>query len=109
MIFRLQWSYGVVLWELLTRGCSPYPDVDSFNIKSYVLSGRRMTQPQHAPDDVSVSTFNHIASLMVLLLVVVLSIGMLEISVVLTVQHLLPTLRQSFLVLAIPYRLISIT
>ena len=45
-----------------------------------------MTQPQHAPDDVSVSTFNHIASLMVLLLVVVLSIGMLEISVVLTVQ-----------------------
>ncbi|KAK2182661.1 hypothetical protein NP493_342g02055 [Ridgeia piscesae] len=46
------WSFGVTLWELLTRGCSPYPDVDSFNIKSYVMSGRRMSQPQHAPDDV---------------------------------------------------------
>ena len=50
-------------------------------------------------------------ALMFLLLVVVLSIGrppMLEISVALTVRLLLPTLRQSLLVLAIPFRLISI-
>ncbi|KAI0221570.1 Tyrosine-protein kinase transforming protein SEA [Lamellibrachia satsuma] len=46
------WSFGVNLWELFTHGCSPYPDVDNFNIKSYVLSGRHMSQPQHAPYDV---------------------------------------------------------
>ena len=50
--FYFQWSLGVCLWELLTRGCSPYPDVDTFNIKQYVCSGRRLSQPEHAPDDV---------------------------------------------------------
>ena len=47
----LQWSYGVVVWELLTRGCLPYPDVDSFNIRNFVVKGHRMAQPRQSPDD----------------------------------------------------------
>lgn len=46
------WSFGVLLWELLTRGCSPYPDIDTFNLKTYLLAGRRLPQPEHAPDNV---------------------------------------------------------
>ncbi|KFM64204.1 Hepatocyte growth factor receptor, partial [Stegodyphus mimosarum] len=44
------WSYGVVLWELMTRGVTPYPDVDNWDILHYLKSGRRMPQPSYCPD-----------------------------------------------------------
>nr|XP_015814408.2 macrophage-stimulating protein receptor [Nothobranchius furzeri]XP_015814410.2 macrophage-stimulating protein receptor [Nothobranchius furzeri]XP_054586511.1 macrophage-stimulating protein receptor [Nothobranchius furzeri] len=44
------WSYGILLWELLTRGASPYPDVDPYDITYYLLQGRRLPQPQYCPD-----------------------------------------------------------
>ncbi|GAB6029602.1 macrophage stimulating 1 receptor (c-met-tyrosine kinase) [Chamberlinius hualienensis] len=45
------WSFGVVLWELLTRGIPPYPDVDNFDILRFLRSSRRMPQPSYCPNE----------------------------------------------------------
>lgn len=44
------WSFGVVLWELMTRGVNPYPEVDNWDVLRYIKAGRRMPQPPFCPD-----------------------------------------------------------
>ncbi|KAL4226261.1 Macrophage-stimulating protein receptor [Mactra antiquata] len=45
------WSYGVLLWELLTRGVNPYPTVDGWDILRFLKTGRRLNQPEFCPDE----------------------------------------------------------
>ncbi|XP_078465914.1 hepatocyte growth factor receptor-like isoform X2 [Lampetra planeri] len=45
------WSFGVLVWELLTRGAFPYSDVDPYDLTPYLLRGRRLLQPEYCPDD----------------------------------------------------------
>lgn len=46
------WSYGVLLWELFSLGCSPYPDLPlTQEFCSALKRGHRMTRPEHAPQD----------------------------------------------------------
>ncbi|CAH2312528.1 macrophage-stimulating receptor isoform X1 [Pelobates cultripes] len=44
------WSFGVLFWELMTRGAPPYPDVDPYDITRYLFRGRRLPQPEYCPD-----------------------------------------------------------
>jgi RYK receptor-like tyrosine kinase len=45
------WSFGVVLWEIMTRGKTPYEDVLPENMLTYLTSGHRLSQPKNCPDD----------------------------------------------------------
>lgn len=44
------WSFGVLLWELLTRGAPPYPHIDPFDLTQFLAQGRRLPQPEYCPD-----------------------------------------------------------
>ncbi|CAH3170951.1 unnamed protein product, partial [Porites lobata] len=41
------WSYGVVLYEILTVGGSPYPDINARKIAQKLQEGYRMPKPRH--------------------------------------------------------------
>ncbi|XP_032268143.1 macrophage-stimulating protein receptor isoform X2 [Phoca vitulina] len=43
------WSFGVLLWELLTRGAPPYPHIDPFDLTQFLAQGRRLPQPEYCP------------------------------------------------------------
>lgn len=45
------WSFGVLLWEVMTRGKTPYEDVLPEQMLTYLTSGHRLTQPKNCPDD----------------------------------------------------------
>jgi serine/threonine protein kinase len=48
------WSYGVLVWELMTRGDTPYPDVelDLNHILLHLKSGKRLAQPANCPHSI---------------------------------------------------------
>ena len=43
------WSFGVVLWELLTRGQTPYEEVNMICLYSHLMEGNRLEIPQCCP------------------------------------------------------------
>ncbi|KAK2152664.1 hypothetical protein LSH36_322g03037 [Paralvinella palmiformis] len=46
------WSFGVLMWELMTRGTTPYPDVDVFDLRTFLAEGRRLPKPKYCPEHV---------------------------------------------------------
>ncbi|XP_038069408.1 hepatocyte growth factor receptor-like isoform X1 [Patiria miniata] len=47
------WSYGVLLWELFSRGRTPYPDIHNRDVHSYLRQGKRMNPPRFCPTKIS--------------------------------------------------------
>lgn len=45
------WSFGVLLWELLTLCQQPYADIDPFEMSAYLQDGFRLSQPVNCPDE----------------------------------------------------------
>ena len=46
-----QWSFGVVLWEIMTLGKLPYEEVQAEELLGMLTTGHRLQQPKNCPDD----------------------------------------------------------
>uniref|UniRef100_A0A7E4W8M8 Protein kinase domain-containing protein n=1 Tax=Panagrellus redivivus TaxID=6233 RepID=A0A7E4W8M8_PANRE len=46
------WSFGVLVWELFTRGATPYDPLDHFQIQDFLNKGRRLQGPETCPDQI---------------------------------------------------------
>uniref|UniRef100_A0A6A7FSR8 Tyrosine-protein kinase Drl-like n=1 Tax=Hirondellea gigas TaxID=1518452 RepID=A0A6A7FSR8_9CRUS len=46
------WSWGVLLWEIMTLGQQPYPEIDPFEMGVSLRRGIRLAQPINCPDEI---------------------------------------------------------
>ncbi|XP_072019673.1 tyrosine kinase receptor Cad96Ca-like [Amphiura filiformis] len=46
------WSYGIVLWELVTLGSHPYPGLSGPQVISELKKGYRLPKPEHCSDEI---------------------------------------------------------
>ncbi|XP_064411290.1 proto-oncogene tyrosine-protein kinase ROS [Latimeria chalumnae] len=46
------WSFGVLLWEIITMGQQPYPAYSNIEVLHFVRSGGRLDAPHSCPNDV---------------------------------------------------------
>ncbi|XP_012280342.1 insulin-like receptor [Orussus abietinus] len=59
------WSYGVVLWEMVTLASQPYQGLSNDQVLRYVIDGGVMERPENCPDSLYTlmrRTWNHKAS-----------------------------------------------
>ncbi|XP_053314796.1 tyrosine-protein kinase Mer isoform X2 [Spea bombifrons] len=45
------WAFGVTMWEITTRGMTPYPGIQNHEIYDYLLEGHRLKQPADCLDE----------------------------------------------------------
>jgi serine/threonine protein kinase len=43
------WSYGVLVWELFTRGITPYLQINNEFIFDHLKQGNRLPKPKYCP------------------------------------------------------------
>ncbi|CAG5118264.1 unnamed protein product, partial [Candidula unifasciata] len=48
------WSYGVVLWEIVTLGASPYPGIPPERLFPLLSTGYRMDRPDDCPEEYAI-------------------------------------------------------
>ncbi|XP_070550421.1 tyrosine kinase receptor Cad96Ca-like [Ptychodera flava] len=46
------WSYGIVLWEIVTLGSTPYAALSSNQVINMLRGGKRMPKPRHCSEEI---------------------------------------------------------
>uniref|UniRef100_A0A3B4V5Q7 Tyrosine-protein kinase receptor TYRO3 n=2 Tax=Seriola dumerili TaxID=41447 RepID=A0A3B4V5Q7_SERDU len=46
------WAFGVTMWEIMTRGQTPYPGVENSEIYEFLIKGERLKRPADCRDDI---------------------------------------------------------
>lgn len=54
----LRWSYGILLYEIVTMGCNPYPTVQVDCLIDYLKAGHRMLKPFNCSQELYVRESN---------------------------------------------------
>ncbi|RXG59388.1 Tyrosine kinase receptor Cad96Ca [Armadillidium vulgare] len=52
-ISQMLWSFGVLLWEIVTLGSTPYPGRSAVDVMKRVKDGYRLEKPDHCKREVS--------------------------------------------------------
>ncbi|KAI1240327.1 Tyrosine-protein kinase Mer, partial [Lamprotornis superbus] len=47
------WAFGVTMWEIATRGMTPYPGVQNHEIYEYLFHGQRLKKPEDCLDELA--------------------------------------------------------
>ena len=50
MLFLPQWAFGILLWEIVTRGIVPYSYLDPKDQLLHLKIGGRLGKPNYCPD-----------------------------------------------------------
>ncbi|XP_014300459.1 tyrosine-protein kinase receptor torso [Microplitis demolitor] len=45
------WSFGILLWEIVTLGCNPYPEIPTNMLLHFLKSGYRMPKPSNCSQE----------------------------------------------------------
>ncbi|NXC37123.1 MERTK kinase, partial [Campylorhamphus procurvoides] len=45
------WAFGVTMWEIATRGMTPYPGVQNHEIYEFLFHGQRLKKPEDCSDE----------------------------------------------------------
>ncbi|NXH48339.1 MERTK kinase, partial [Dicaeum eximium] len=45
------WAFGITMWEIVTRGMTPYPGVQNHEIYEYLFHGQRLKKPEDCLDE----------------------------------------------------------
>ncbi|MGH0142097.1 UNVERIFIED_CONTAM: hypothetical protein FKN15_023033, partial [Acipenser sinensis] len=45
------WSFGILIWEIMTLGQQPYPARTNLEVLHFVRTGGRLERPSSCPDD----------------------------------------------------------
>ncbi|XP_077395133.1 tyrosine-protein kinase receptor TYRO3 isoform X2 [Festucalex cinctus] len=46
------WAFGVTMWEVMTRGQTPYPGVENSEVYEYLIRGERLKKPAECRQDI---------------------------------------------------------
>ncbi|CAM2115892.1 tyrosine-protein kinase receptor TYRO3 isoform X2 [Caretta caretta] len=46
------WAFGVTMWEIVTRGQTPYAGIENAEIYNYLIRGNRLKQPPECLEDI---------------------------------------------------------
>jgi len=42
------WAFGVLFWEIMNRGLTPYPETANSKMLEHIKSGKRLSRPKYA-------------------------------------------------------------
>jgi len=62
--FLCRWSFGILVWEIVTFGGNPYPGIPTVQLFKLLCEGHRMECPPNCSKELYVTIFLHVYYLM---------------------------------------------